>query len=167
VFPEAAKRGIEFEKKVYTVVSAGVEVQSSEHFKDICNEVRGYQFYQKDGKHVQMDGLDLFFYAKYDAITADKRSIVDLKTTGKYREGKYVKGIQHKIYCYVSGAEYFKYVIAEWEEYPKIKAVHREEFIVKDREAMEKDILFQTRECFDTLKDLGLWEVYRTQYCLY
>ena len=75
--------------------------------------------------------------------------------------------IQHKIYCYVEGATRFQYVIAEWEEYPKIKDVYYEEFTVQDFEALEKDVLFATRECFDIIKDLGLWEVYRTKYCLY
>lgn len=165
-FPEAAKRGVDFEKKLYAVASSG-EMKGSPEFQAMCQAIHGFEYYKKGGKHVPMDGLDLFFYAKYDAISPDKRRIKDVKTTGAYRARKYLHGIQHKIYCYIEEAEYFQYVIAEWDEWPKIKKVHYEDFYVQNQKALEDDILFATRECFDIIKDLGLWETYRTKYCLY
>jgi hypothetical protein len=165
-FPLAAKRGVEFEKVVYHAVEVG-KLSGSEFFQSICKELAGFEFYKKGGKKVQMDGLEVYFYAKYDAITPDRKRIKDLKTTDHYKAGKYLKGIQHKIYCFVADAPEFEYVIAEWAEHPKIKAVHKEMYRVADPVMLEKDILYATRECFDTIKDLGLWEAYRTKYCLY
>lgn len=165
-FPEAAKRGVDFEKKLYKVVESG-EVVGSEHFQQMCRSLDGFKFGEKGGKTVELEGNTVYFYGKYDAISPDKVIVKDVKTTASYREGKYLKGIQHKLYCYISGAEFFEYIIAEWAEYPKIKKVHYEEFRVRDHKALEDDILYATRECFDTIKDLGLWETYRTKYCLY
>ena len=151
---------------VYHAVEKG-KLSGSDHFQDMCRSLQGFEFYKKEGKHVQMDGLDVYFYAKYDAITPDKKRIKDVKTTEVYRQGKYLKGIQHKIYCYIAGAVEFEYVIAAWDIHPKIRAIHREMYRVADPVMLEKDILYATRECFDTIKDLGLWEAYRTKYCLY
>lgn len=165
-FPEAARRGVNFEKKLYGVVESG-QVLGSENFQVMCHALYGFKFGQKGGKNVEVDGNKVYFYGKYDAISADGRAIIDVKTTASYRDGKYLNGIQHKLYCYISGAEIFQYLIAEWGEYPTIKQIHREEYRVKDPKALEDDVLYATRECFDIIKDLGLWETYRTEYCLY
>lgn len=165
-FPEAAKRGVDFEKVVYHAVETG-KVAGSDHFQSICEKLKGFEFYKKGSKVFNMDGLQCFLYAKYDAITSDQKRIKDLKTTESYKVGKYLKGIQHKIYCHIADADEFTYVIAEWDKYPKIKAVHEEVYRVTDPTALENDIRFATRECFDVIKDLGLWEAYRTKYCLY
>lgn len=166
-FPEAAKKGVEFEKKVYEVVANKQIGKGSEDFQKICREVEGYEFYQKGGVNVNIEGDKVYFYAKYDAILPDKTSIKDLKTTASYKVGKYLAGIQHKMYCYISGAERFRYVVAEWEKYPKIKRVHVEDYEVRNRLELETDLFCTTKECFDVIKDLGLWELYRTKYCLY
>ena len=91
----------------------------------------------------------------------------DIKTTAEYKKGKYLKSFQHKLYCYVENIKDFEYIIAEWEEYPKIKEVHREFYHCNDIAQLEKDIIFEIKEAFSIIKDLGLWEDYRNLYCLY
>lgn len=165
-FPEAARRGVEFEKTVYRC--AGKELQSgSEEFRQVCNLVSGFKFYQKGGIEVEIAENKCYLYAKYDAILEDKSYIIDIKTTQSYKEGKYLKGFQHKLYCVISGANLFNYTIVEWDEYPKIKAVHNEHFEVKDRELLKSEVYTEIEECLSVIKDLGLWEDYRNKYCLY
>lgn len=169
-FPVDALNGINFEKKVYENANS-VSPVGSAFFQQVCEEVRGYQFYQKGKKTIDVDGNECFLYCKYDAILypieTEQGFIKDLKTTKSYKRGKYISGFQHKLYCHVSGIPDFRYVIAEWLDYPKIKAVYLEDYHCEDMLHLEKDIVFEIRECFMVLKDLGLWDSYRTAYCLY
>ena len=73
-FPEAARRGVEFEKKVYQCVQEG-RVAGSEAFQAICNHVKGYEFGKKGGKKVPLGEDTIYFYAKYDAILPDQSMI--------------------------------------------------------------------------------------------
>lgn len=165
-FGEPAKRGILFEKKVYQYANeAVIPDKYSKEFKQVCNEVKGYQFFQKKGINVEIAGENCYLYAKFDAIKPP--SIKDIKTTQSYSANKYLKGIQHEIYCYVLGAKDFEYIIAEWGEYPKIKAVYKERYVVEDINKLGVTIYNKVSETFSIIKDLGLWESYRTKYCLY
>jgi len=169
-FPEAAKKGVDFENKVYEVAATEEKV-GSENFQKVCGEVRGYTFYSKGKKTIDIDGMECFLYTKYDAIRypMDHREpfIKDIKTTESYKRGKYLAGFQHKFYCYVSGIPNFSYVVVEWGEHPKIKNVHIESYICSDMAMLKIDVIHEIKECFSVLKDLGLWEAYRTKYCLY
>lgn len=170
-FPEAARRGVEFEKMIYT--NANKEHPfgpfGSIYFQEVCKKVKGYQFYKKSGINIEIDGHPCYLFAKYDSIDDinNPDSIIDIKTTQEYKKGKYLKGFQHLLYCYITGANKFMYLIAEWEEYPKIKDIHNEDFIVKDRESLEREVHKTISEFLSTLKDLGLWDLYKEKYCLY
>jgi hypothetical protein len=163
-FPEAARRGVEFEKKVYEYANKD-EIGGSEEFQKVCGEVRGFLFYQKGGVNVEIAGNNCYVYAKYDAIK--EGCVKDLKTTESYKKGKYLGGFQHKQYCYISGHDDFEYIIAEWDNYPKIKAIHKETYKVEDKELLIAEVHTKIEDCFDILKDLGLWKDYREKFCLY
>lgn len=165
-FPIEAKRGVEFEKAVYENANKDI-LPGSEQFKRVCQEVRGYQFYQKAGRILKIDDNMCYFYAKFDAIKQEGPDVYikDIKTTQEYKQNKYISGCQHEIYCYVKQAVRFEYIIAEWGVYPKINAVYRETYIPSDR--LEEIIVDKTRDCLSTLKDLDLWTAYREKYCLY
>ncbi len=164
-FSKEAQQGVDFEKAVYKAVNP----KGSDYFQKVCNEVKGFSFQQKVGKEIFINNLRCYLYGKFDAINKELKYIKDIKTTGKYKFNKYLDTIQHKLYCYIAGEEYnlFDYVIVEWEEYPKIKEVHIERFRVHDRQRLERELFVEIEDCFEAIKDFGLWEAYRTKYCLY
>ena len=167
-FSPEAKYGVEFENKVYKVAN-NEEIPGSDYFKKVCQEVKGFNFQRKQGIKVEIAGCNCYLYGKYDAVKDDTKYIKDIKTTGKYRFGKYLDTVQHKLYCYIAGEGYdvFDYIIAEWDEYPKIKAIHIERYRVNDREKLERELFLEVEDCFESIKDFGLWEAYREKYCLY
>ena len=164
---EAAKRGIEFEKQIYRYANEPNKIpdSASNKFRYICKEVEGYLFYQKGNKTIKIDGHECFLYVKYDAVRFP--DIKDIKTTEEYKFNKYLNGFQHKLYCYVAGADKFEYVIAEWDKYPKIKDIYRERYIVEDRKALEKEVIATIKETIMNIKDMNLWDLYREKFCLY
>lgn len=166
-FPEAAQRGVAFENQVYR--KAWMEDPGgSENFRKVCSLVKGFAYHQKGKKTIVVEDLECLLFTKYDAILyGENARIRDLKTTESYKKGKHLTGFQHKLYCYVANIPCFDYVIAEWKEYPAIKEVHVEEYYCDDMVQLEKDILFEIKECFLVIRDLGLWDDYRTKYCLY
>lgn len=166
-FSEEARQGVELEKMVYKYANdiEKVHERVSKNFIALCKEVEGFQFYQKKGINKEVQGMNCYLYCKFDAIKLPE--IKDLKTTKRYDPEKYLKGFQHKFYCYVTGADRFEYVVAEWDEYPKIKAVHKEIYIVKDRGQLEREVIGRIEETFSLLKELKLWDLYRDKYCLY
>jgi len=165
-FAEPAKRGYIFEQIVYNQANKNT-LSGSKHFQRVCQEVKGFEFYKKGSKNLIIDGLNVYFYAKFDALKETDTGVYikDIKTTGSYKTGKYLDGVQHEIYCYVKDAIKFDYVIAEWDKHPKIKTVHIEEYTPSHR--LEEILIDKTRDCFELLKDLGLWDAYRNTYCLY
>jgi len=170
-FPEPARRGVEFETKVYKVANLPDlnDLPGSENFKKVCKSIRGYKFYEKKGVTIDVDGKTCYLFGKYDAISYEEKKIKDLKTTEKYSNGKYLKSFQHKMYCLISGEGFddFEYVVAEWDSFPKIKAIHFEQFQVKNRELLYKEVETEIQYCFEAINDFGLWDVYREKYCLY
>lgn len=164
-FPEAAKKGVDFEKMVYKYANATeIPEKFSAEFKEICNAVRGFEFFKKGGKTLEIEGSKCYIYGKYDAIRLPE--IIDIKTTASYSNGKYLKGIQHKLYCWITEADLFKYVIAEWAEYPVIKKVYTEVY-VPDKSLLEDEIRSRISDTLSVIKDLELWDDYRSFYCLY
>lgn len=159
-----AQNGMNFEKKVYEFANKDNRVGSA-HFQEVCNSVKGMQFYKKEGKEFLVNDLKCYIHCKYDAILLPK--LVDLKTTKTYKKGKYLNSVQHKLYCFVSSGSEFEYVVTEWEEYPIIKAVHREKYIVENRQLLETEVNMMVADCLDNLINLDLWGLYRDVYCLY
>lgn len=165
-FPEAARRGVAFEDAVYEAAESHNETKGSEKFREVVNMVKGYQFRKKGGVTEDIEGYkNCYLYIKTDAVTTGK--IIDIKTTSNYSFGKYLKTIQGKLYCHVTKIPDFTYIIAEWAEYPNIKEIYMEKYFVEDFELLKSEVHREIVECFETLKDLGLWEDYRDKYCLY
>lgn len=166
-FAKEASQGAEFEKTVY--LNASKEKPSgTEKFQRVCGLLKGYEFYQKGGMNLEIAGNQCYLYCRYDAIKRSPEvSLKDLKTTASYAPGKYLNGFQHKMYCLVSGANEFDYVIVEWEEYPIIADVHIERYRVENRELLQNEVMTEIEDCLNTLKDLKLWEPYREKFCLY
>lgn len=165
---EAAQRGIDFEKAVYKYANqpGKIPTSASNKFRFICQEVEGFLFYQKGNKTINVNGNECYLYVKYDAINLP--IIKDIKTTDNYKQDKYLNGFQHKLYCYVAEeAKEFEYIIAEWDEYPKIKNIHREKYVVESIELLEKEVLSTIQETIMNLKDMNLWDLYREKFCLY
>lgn len=164
-FPIEARRGVDFEKAVYLKANKENRKEGSPEFEEVCEAVKGMEFYQKGGKYITVDGHKCYIYAKFDAVKDNV--IKDIKTTAKYTKNKYLQTAQHPIYCFIREANKFEYVIAEWEEYPKIKAVHYEEYMVTDKKDLEETIILMVSNTLERLKDLDLWDIYKEKYCLY
>ena len=165
VFSPEAQWGVNFERKVYTLANLEDRGGGSELFNQVCDEVKGFDFREKGKKVLTIDGETCLLYCKYDAIKLPV--LKDLKTTGTYKKGKYLNGFQHLQYCTVSGADRFEYIITEWEEYPVIKAVHKEVFEVKNHNLLERQVSEIISGTFMQIKALGLWDVYKNVYCMY
>lgn len=168
-FPIAAQRGVAFEKKLYEEAIKSAQPNYSERgsvmFQKMISHVQGFKFYQKKGINETIDGLNCYLYGKFDAVRDNH--IIDIKTTESYNKGKYIKGFQHLLYCYITKIHTFEYIIAEWEEYPIIKDIHHEHYTVESMDLLRDKIHQEITFCFNTLEDLGLWNDYRTKYCLY
>ena len=142
-------------------------LSGSEYFQQICKELEGYSFQVKGNKTIDVYGNKCYLSTKYDAIDPNRNMVKDLKTTKSYSKDKYLKGFQHKLYCYVSGLDEFEYIIAEWDEFPIIKAVYKEVYSVSCMQALEDEIKETISENLDLLKILGFWSNYRENFCLY
>ena len=164
--PDPVKWGLEFEKKVYSIVAQGVQA-GSDRFQKICAEMTGFKFGQKQGINETIAGEPCYLYVKFDGVDYENKRIRDLKTVSAYTPGKYIKGFQHALYCHVSQCTDFRYLIAEWEQYPKIAGVYTEDYHVDDFGELKKTVHREIERCLTSLKDLGLWELYRDKFCLY
>ena len=166
-FPEAAKRGVEFEKMVYKHANDTDEelLKYSDKFRAVCGEVKGFQFYKKNGINVEVDGQKVYLYGKFDAINLP--IIKDIKTTESYQYQKYLSGVQHLLYCIISRATEFHYVVCEWKAYPEIKNIYKESFFVKDFDALEKELFEKISQSFNIFKENDMWNLYRDSFCLY
>jgi len=167
-FPKEAQQGVKFEKQVYAMANniENIPRDYSKHFVSICKEVSGFMFHQKGGKVLKVGEDICYIYGKYDAIKPNE-IIKDIKTTKKYSINKYLNTVQHIFYCFISGIGKFEYIIAEWEEFPKIKNVYKEVYEVLDQQELEKGVITIVSEALQFLKDYNLWELYREKYCLY
>jgi len=181
---EAAERGNEFEKKLYSVANKikpktkwGVfdedydlsDQPGSKEFKQMLAEVAG-GIYQKNGKmKTEIAGEQCLLFGRYDVWYEDR--VKDVKTTGNYKKGKYLNTFQHILYLYLTGYKKFEYNVAEWDEYPKIKRVYKETFeIGKDMSEKELKINVEqtVAEALDFLKNTdNYWELYKNNFCLY
>ena len=166
-FPIEAQQGVKFEKKVYQLANnlSKIPDNYSEHFKTVCKEVHGFEFFKKGGVNLEVNGNNCYLYGKYDAYSPFM--IKDIKTTKEYKENKYLNTAQHLIYCYISKIDDFEYIIAEWEEFPKIRNVYKEVFHVEDKEKLEKNVIEIVSNCLNVLKDYQLWDLYKEKFCLY
>lgn len=161
--PEA-QNGINFENRLYDFATRR-KLDGSELFQSILKEITGYNFQRKIYNYTRINNQECCIYAKMDASKGNH--IIDIKTTGNYKQNNYLNKFQHKLYCYAAGVTEFDYIIVEWEEYPKIKAVHKERYVVEDQQVLRLDVEKTISETIDFLQELKLWDVYREKFCLY
>ena len=164
-FPEAARRGVQFEKQVYaSAMSGAIPENASEHFRQVVEECIGGDIQAKAGKEYIVDGERCYLYGKFDI--AFEKITKDIKTTADYSADKYIGSIQHTLYAFVREVYLFRYIVAEWDEYPKIKKVHTINLELDP--VLCKQILTKAiQDTFDFLKQNRFWEIYRETYCLY
>lgn len=168
---EACTRGLKFEDQLYRF--ARMQAESLEGFSPefigMVEAIRGYQFQKYMEKFINFtfDGekYRLKLYGIFDCFK--EGHIQDIKTTAKYKTGKYLAGLQHVIYCYISGCLRFDYLIAEWGEYPKIKKVHRETFETCKQEIEESELFLigKMQEFLKFLKNVNMLDTYINVYC--
>lgn len=162
---EAAQRGIAFEDNVYRAAKSGIiKETSSDFFKYVVGKVIGGEYQRKAKMDYLCEGEECFLYGKEDVYFPNE--IIDLKTTQLYKKEKYVESFQHTLYCFIEKQWNFRYLVAEWDVYPKIKKIHEVPLIV-DQTFAEKIVQSKIQQTFDFLKKNNLWELYRESYCLY
>jgi len=165
--PVAAQRGIDFEKKVYDKVNTRSFEEGTPMFKEIVQRLKHHNFQEKFKKSEVIEQYDCFLYGKMDAYSFN--DIIDLKTTAKFKPATYIKSFQHELTLYVKGETNFTYIVVEWLDYPKIKAVHHVPIHYSPIEMghLEDKVKLRILTTFEILKDLNLWRTYREKYCLY
>ena len=170
VEPEAGSSlnlGRTFEDQVYKWAAKGAVDSGTEHFKWFVAECKGGVFQKTLKKIVTIGEQDYCLYGKADIWFPGV--IKDIKTTKRWkgREG-YLKGFQHKLYCYASGVDAFRYIAAEFEdkvERPQILQHYAVDYIVKDRVELGESVM-QTIDAFlDALgRDPEFWALYTTKF---
>ncbi len=175
----AVQKGLDFESSVQygtRILDCGGKLTGSDAYIDIVNRVHGCEWQVWTKKTLQVpfmeDMHDVRYIGKIDCLfrpTADfKGKIVDIKTTGRFREDKYRKGYQHLFYCLSENVSAFEYVVAEWEtpdiadDY-RVKALHTVPVTV-DLQSVEAAVIVGIKEFFAFLLAKGLWETYVTVY---
>lgn len=165
--PIAAQQGIDFEKRLYNIASFRPDIESlkcSMYFKQVLYRIKGFEFQKKQGTEFLIYGYSCYLYGKFDCYS-DKK-IIDIKTTSNYKDDKYKKSFQHKLYITITDVRRFEYLVIEWLDYPKIKDVHSI-IIEHNPEDIRNEVERRIINVFEFLKDIDLWELYRTKYCLY
>lgn len=114
---KAAQRGIDFEKKIYALLNADTgkeeyipNLKCSKKFKEILTMCKGGIFQQKNKSFMTVNGIEYCLYGKEDVTFKDK--IIDIKTTGNFKEHNYTKSFQHKIYLHNTQKRTFEYIVA-------------------------------------------------------
>lgn len=141
----AMERGIRIENTIYEIVGQNKvdTVSCSAHFKKVLEMCNGGTFQKKTKSFIDIDGQEYCLFGKIDVLFP-KQKIIDLKTTGSFGgRDKYLKTLQHKIYCYNERIKNFEYVIMEFEseENDKLRDVHVIPYTVADFDVVKADIV--------------------------
>lgn len=174
--PPAASYGINLEDKVYAEMNKPVDqIQGSSHFNELCDMFRGMttQKYEENKISFRIYGEEYEDFLKYygfcDGLNTEDKELKDLKATGNYRTGKYVKTVQHLFYTALWETRKFTYVIAEWDKYPKINRVITEEFFTDKfpggLEGVKAQVNQECLQALQTIYDWGFWDYYIDIYC--
>ena len=176
-FPEPigpAKRGIDFEKAIYTILESKQileEVKSSKMFKSFLKYLEGGEFQRKEKVFITIDKVQYCLYAKLDVWFPDR--IVDLKTKAKwddFSKQNLMDSFQHKLYCYVTKINYFEYFIAVFDgkEGSDIQEMHILPYTVNDFIVLEEEVIIEVKKMIAFLKkDKELNKLYNEKFCLY
>lgn len=140
-------------------------LNGSDQFKEVLGHIQGGLMQKKEGKEYNIAGERCFLYGRYDVWFEDL--IIDIKTTEEFKRRKYETSFQHIQYLYVSGIDQFKYVVAEWDEYPKIRKVYTVDYTVEDRKTLALEVEQTVAEALDFLKSKPkYWDWYRDIFCI-
>lgn len=166
--PDYVQRGFDFEDKVQKIVTNGVTetVKCSDTFREICRECVGGKFQVTTKSNMKIDDIVYTLYGKIDNKQPD--CILDIKTTGKFKETKYTESIQHMIYCHNEKMKYFKYLVALFNEQGKLYDHVVVPVTIDDFQELEVALRERIREALQFLKeDNELWELYMTKFNKY
>lgn len=188
---EEIKRGMAFEKQVNGALCLDTEEEFMAFFKKDghCDDIR--EFYREGKgalqqkvlkKFVTINGQSFCLYGKADLYFPTK-SIKDIKTSHSWKgRNSYLSTTQHLMYCYLSGIELFRYIVAIFaEETEEEKAflgsskeyrgrvvqVEKVDFHA-DPTLIENQILDRIKQCMLIIEnDPDLKKLYLTSFCLY
>jgi len=175
-FPEAAKKGVDFENMVYDLLRAKKDLEKiggSATFKKILRACEGGAFQSKVKFFLTIDGEEYCMYGKLDVdLVKDKDLIIDLKTTAKWNrwsEDKYLKSMQHHMYCFGKKCPNFEYHIAVWDgDSTKIAQYHVLSYEAMSWAEEEKYLIEKVRDVRDFLATMPeLDEAWRNTYSMY
>jgi len=177
---KAVQRGIDFEKTIYECLKAGEHTQSSftkQAVKDyniadltwFISRCKNCEIQKKIKRFIRINNIEYCLFGKIDVWSNDL--ITDIKTTGNYKgEDYYIHSFQNKLYSYITGNMYFRYLIAVFNDtgeiIDKIELRFKQEqtTIIGLRNYIDKKII----ETMDFLEaDLTLITAYKEKFCLY
>lgn len=103
-------RGINFEK-IVRQVSEGRAQSDNSVVNTIADIVKDGLWQATVSKSITINDFEILLYGKCDVIK--ENTIYDIKTTGKYKSGRYSNSIQHDIYLYCTGLPRFEYLVSD------------------------------------------------------
>ncbi|NIU83372.1 MAG: hypothetical protein GWN64_07795 [Candidatus Thorarchaeota archaeon] len=118
----AIQHGIEFENTVYELVRQGSLDLGTPEFRKVLAKCDGGTFQDKLKAFEVIDGETYCLFGKTDVKFENQ--IIDIKTTGEFKREKYENSFQHVLYMYITGIEFFEYLVVEWDEFPRIASVN-------------------------------------------
>ena len=97
------------------------------------------------------------------------KKIIDIKTTSNYKGPEnYLKGWQHKWYCFTEEIFDFEYVVAEWGLSYTLDDVYVVKYQAPGLPELKVDIMKGVKKFIAFLKaNDDLWDAYYNKYCLY
>ena len=165
--PEPMEKGIKLENAVYAHVLQH-STAGSEHFKWLVEQSTGGVFQKKTKRFIDIDGVEYCLYGKIDVWFPD--IIKDIKSTSAYGgKHKYLKSIQHKLYCYTERISKFQYIIGEFAEgTSKLIGHYSVLYEVTDWEVLRQELIERIKRFIDSLKrNENLFELYTSTFSRY
>ena len=166
--PKWVERGIDFENAVQRVCENAVTFedidQGSELFREVAATCFGGEFQKRIKRYETIDGQEFLYFCKMDNVHGTD-FIIDIKTTKNFKgPGKYLRGWQHRMYCWALPCKSFQYLIAEWvsEDSDAILDLHRVNYEIERPEALTTDIIDVTKEMLSFIEQRGLYNDYYT-----
>lgn len=163
-----AQRGIDFENEVYKEVFTREKVMDPVK-QGLFDRIEKGNFQYTASKALIIDDQEYTLYGKLDVFFPKGHfkykngHIRDIKTTKKYIVGKYLKTIQHKIYCYCTGVKTFDYDVVEFKEHENgtmEKILHPiEHYEVSSWASLEKELKEEIQKAMGAL--LGFEELFK------
>ncbi len=114
---DAMQKGIDFEDLVTAIVNGGGNESNRwyDAASKIADIVSGGLLQYRARKELQIDGLTLLLYGRFDALKAGV--IYDIKFSKSYERGKYIDSTQHPTYLEIAPeAHSFEYLISNGSE---------------------------------------------------